>query len=88
MNDIVKRLQTALQPFADAVFNDNGEMSITPPRSEAYYAAYWAIKSLTRTSICAQCNDEFSHTRVDAKWCSDACCQKAYRERSKENPCV
>lgn len=39
------KTRALLQPFADAVFNDNGEMTITPRHgAEAYYAAYWAMK--------------------------------------------
>ncbi len=39
------QVRTALQPFADSVFNDNGEMTITPRHgSDAYYSAYWAMK--------------------------------------------
>ena len=41
----IKKLQDALKPFAYAVHNDNGDMTITPANREAYVAAYFAMRS-------------------------------------------
>lgn len=41
------RLKTALKPFADAVYNDNGDMTVTPCGREAYIAAFFAMRSLS-----------------------------------------
>lgn len=44
----IMRLQAALKPFADSVYNDNGEMTITYRHGpEAYYAAYWAMRGIS-----------------------------------------
>jgi hypothetical protein len=32
-----------------------------------------------KTSYCVQCNEEFATTRADAKYCSNACRQRAHR---------
>lgn len=37
-------LRAALRPFADAVFNDNGEMTVTHASFDAYVAAYFASR--------------------------------------------
>jgi hypothetical protein len=36
-------------------------------------------------AVCAVCNETFSPRRADARFCSDACRQKAYRQRGGEN---
>lgn len=39
------KLRAALKPFAGAVFNDNGDMTISPVSDrEAYIKAYFALK--------------------------------------------
>ena len=51
MNAEVEALRAALKPFADSVYNDNGEMTITYNHGpEAYYAAYWAMRKKRETS--------------------------------------
>jgi hypothetical protein len=42
----ISKLRKALKPFADAVFNDNGDMTISYANinSENCIAAYWAMK--------------------------------------------
>ena len=37
-----------------------------------------------RKKVCEVCGEEFTATRRDAKTCSKACKQKAYRWRNKE----
>src|SRR4051812_9593253 len=43
-----------------------------------------AVSALLRKKTCAVCGEEFAATRRDAKACSSACKQKAYRQRKKE----
>jgi cell division septum initiation protein DivIVA len=50
--DKIERLQTALKPFAAAVFNDNGDMTISPvTEAEPYKAAYFASRANITTEI-------------------------------------
>ena len=35
---------------------------------------------------CAACGEPFGHTRSDAAYCSSACRQRAYRQRSTGRP--
>lgn len=45
LDEDVEKLRKALKPFADAVFNDNGDMTISPICDrEAYIAAYFAMR--------------------------------------------
>jgi hypothetical protein len=41
----VERLRAALKPFADAVYNDNGDMTITHAEHGCYVNAYFAMRS-------------------------------------------
>lgn len=43
-----ERLREALKPFADAVYNDNGDMTITPCGHAAYAKAYFVMRELSR----------------------------------------
>lgn len=45
----VVRLRAALQPFADAVFNDNGDMTISPCGLDAYRKAYFVMRGSPQT---------------------------------------
>jgi hypothetical protein len=40
----IKRLSEALKPFADAVYNDNGDMTVTPCNTDAYVKAYFLMR--------------------------------------------
>jgi hypothetical protein len=42
--DEIERLLAALKPFADAVYNDNGDMTITPAGHDAYVKAYFVVR--------------------------------------------
>lgn len=39
-------LRDALKPFAEAVYNDNGDMTITPCETEHYAKAYFVLRRL------------------------------------------
>ena len=39
----IERLRAALKPFADAVYNDNGDMTITTCNIDAYAKAYFTM---------------------------------------------
>lgn len=39
-----ERLRAALRPFADAVYNDNGDMTVTPCGIDAYSRAYFVMR--------------------------------------------
>ena len=41
-----KRLRAALTPFADAVYNDNGDMTVTPCKFDDYVKAYFVMRDL------------------------------------------
>lgn len=40
----IERLRAALKPFADAVYNDNGDMTISHPTVDAYAKAYFVMR--------------------------------------------
>jgi hypothetical protein len=45
LRDEIGKLRAALRPFAAAVFNDNGDMTIVPVNDRgAYVSAYFAMK--------------------------------------------
>ena len=47
----IRALETALKPFADSVFNDNGDITVAPPSSSTPYKfAYWAMRKTTQKS--------------------------------------
>jgi hypothetical protein len=51
-------------------------------REQARYAAARAKRAdLRGTRICDNCDETFEPRRSDAKFCSDACKQRAYRKR-------
>ncbi|MDX1568420.1 MAG: hypothetical protein R3223_11510 [Longimicrobiales bacterium] len=55
---------------------------------EDYHAARQAAErreARDREKECKACADEFTASRKDAKFCSDACRQKAYRRRKRES---
>ena len=57
----IERLQTALKPFADAVHNDGGGMTITPVGHDAYAGAYFAMRgnglmAAVKLSVCPACD--------------------------------
>lgn len=39
----IERLRAALKPFADAVYNDNGDMTVKPCGIDDYAKAYFAL---------------------------------------------
>jgi len=41
-----EKLSAALKPFADAVYNDNGDMTITPCDRQFYVKAYFTRRTL------------------------------------------
>lgn len=43
---IIEELRSALQPFADCVFNDNHDLTVETSRicSQHYRDAYWAMR--------------------------------------------
>lgn len=41
-------------------------------------------RALDRLKVCGTCREPFEATRSDARYCSSACRQKAYRRRTKE----
>jgi hypothetical protein len=45
----IKRLREALKPFSDAVYNDNGDVTITHPDCYAYMRAQAALKTEKET---------------------------------------
>lgn len=42
----IKTLEEALKPFADAVYNDNGDMTVQPCGYDEHIGAYFAMKRL------------------------------------------
>jgi hypothetical protein len=49
--DEAERLRAALEPFAAAVFNDNGDMTISPVTDRhAYSKAYFAVRGVEQSS--------------------------------------
>jgi hypothetical protein len=44
-----------------------------------------AVPISSRASLCAQCGKPYRPQRSDSRFCSDACRQRAYRERPKRN---
>lgn len=40
----IERLRTALKPFHNAVFNDNGDVTVTPCSVDEYFGAYAAYR--------------------------------------------
>ena len=44
----IERLRAALKPFADAVYNDNGDMTITPCSIDDYAKAYFVMRDLEK----------------------------------------
>ncbi len=42
------------------------------------------FRALARLKVCATCRDPFEGSRSDARYCSPACRQKAYRQRGKK----
>jgi len=44
----IDRLKAALKPFADAVYNDNGNMTITPCSISDYAKAYFTMRDLEK----------------------------------------
>jgi hypothetical protein len=47
----VRRLTDALKPFTDAVYNDNGDMTVTPCDRAAYTKAYFVMKPVQTSGI-------------------------------------
>lgn len=43
-----RRLRAALKPFAAAVFNDNGDMTVTPCAISDYAKAYFVMRDLEK----------------------------------------
>lgn len=41
----IERLRAALQPFGNAVYNDNGDMTITPCGHDDYVKAYFVMRA-------------------------------------------
>lgn len=42
-----ERAEAALRPFANAVYNDNGDVTVTPCGIDEYYTAYLVFKKDT-----------------------------------------
>lgn len=49
-HDEIERLRAALKPFADAVYNDNGDMTITPCGIDEYAKAYFVMRRTVEQS--------------------------------------
>jgi len=49
------------------------------------FHARGAAPPLSRVSLCTQCSKPYGPQRSDSRFCSDACRQRAYRERPKRN---
>jgi hypothetical protein len=47
-------LKKALKPFSDAVYNDNGDMTITPAPIKDYAKAYFVMKRLGKIPATAE----------------------------------
>ena len=45
----IERLHAVLKPFADAVYNDNGSMTVTPASYDAYVKVYFMMRAVTPT---------------------------------------
>ena len=52
------------------------------------FHANGAAPEASRVSSCSQCNRPYRPQRSDSKFCSNACRQRAYRERPKRNASV
>ena len=55
---------------------------------DAYIERRRLRRSAAREKTCGVCGTAFTAKRRDAKTCSKACKQKAYRQRSKEESCT
>ena len=44
LNTDIERLLAALKPFADAVYNDNGDMTVSPAGHDDYIKAYFVMR--------------------------------------------
>src|SRR5262249_3300269 len=45
----------------------------------------WQLRFVKMAATCETCNREFTARRVDARYCSSACRQRAYRQRKTES---
>lgn len=47
----IERTRAALKPFADAVYNDNGDMTVTPVGIDEYASAYFVMRSFEQKGV-------------------------------------
>jgi hypothetical protein len=52
--------------------------------SACYQRRYRALRRLGSIAVCSGCSSTFTPARSDARYCSPACRQRAYRERQTQ----